>query len=496
MAAKSPTAKIIFGLKVKQLRNQRKMSFADLAEASAMSASYLNEIEKGKKYPAAKKLPALAEALGVSIAELQKPNLYGELNPVGELLSSNFLNELPLDLFKIELSRIIEIIAKAPSEVGAFITTLVDIARNYALREENFYFAALRSYLEMHHNYFEDLEGEVEKFVLEYGLKDTLLTSDTLSKILETDFGYHIVEDGLSGHEALSNVRAVFLPKSRRFLLNGGLNEGQRLFQFGKELGFNYLNLKDRALTSSLMRVSSFGQVLNHFKAGYFSAALLIERQAFVRDLREIFEKPVWDGEGITRLMQEYRASPETVFQRMTNLLPQDFGIRKIFFFRFTHDTVRDSFKIDKEIHLDGRHIPHGNGLREHYCRRWLSTSLLADLRKMQREGIYVSNLVGVQRNRYYGEEEEYLIITLARAHHSKPGQNVSVSFGMLIDETLQQQVHFWNDGNIRSRVVNTTCERCPIMDCEVRAADPIVIEKKERRRAVQSALKKLTEER
>ena len=471
------------------------MSFTDLAAASGMSPSYLNEIEKGKKYPGPKKIPVLAEALGVSASELQQLTLYGELSPVGELLSSNFLNELPLDLFKIELSRIIEIIAKAPSEVGAFITTLVDIARNYALREENFYFAALRSYLEMHHNYFEHLEQEVDRFVQEYGLSDTILTSSVLRKILEVNFGYEIQEDGLSEHEALSHVRAVYLPKKRQFLLNGGLNEGQRLFQFGKELGFNFLGLEDRALTSSLMRVRGFGEVLSHFKAGYFSAALLIDRRRFVSDLKQIFEKPTWDGESITYLMQKYRASPETIFQRMTNLLPQDFGIRKIFFFRFTHDTNNNSFKIDKEIHLDRKHIPHGNGLREHYCRRWLSTSLLEDLHSMQREGIYVSNLVGVQRNRYYGDDADYLIITLARAHHSLSGRNVSVSFGMLIDEDLKRQVHFWDDPNIRSRVVNTTCERCPIEDCDVRAAAPKVIEKKERRRAVQTALKRLTGE-
>ncbi|MEZ4980521.1 MAG: hypothetical protein R2769_02825 [Saprospiraceae bacterium] len=56
-------------------------------------------------------------------------------------------------------------IANAPSKVGAFIATLVDLSRNYALAE-NFYFGALRSYLKLLQlNYFEDLEQEAESFV-------------------------------------------------------------------------------------------------------------------------------------------------------------------------------------------------------------------------------------------------------------------------------------------------------------------------------------------
>ncbi|MEL6358275.1 MAG: helix-turn-helix transcriptional regulator, partial [Bacteroidota bacterium] len=48
MSAKTPNERIIFGLKVKQLRQGQGKSFADLAAATGMSVSYLNEIEKGK----------------------------------------------------------------------------------------------------------------------------------------------------------------------------------------------------------------------------------------------------------------------------------------------------------------------------------------------------------------------------------------------------------------------------------------------------------------
>ncbi|MEL7123790.1 MAG: helix-turn-helix transcriptional regulator, partial [Bacteroidota bacterium] len=147
MKAKTQSDKIIFGLKVKQLRQKKNLSFSELSNKARLSVSYLNEIEKGKKYPKKDKIIALAEVLETSFDELTSPSLGENLAPVSALVRSNFLNELPLDMFGIELNKVVEIIASAPTRVGAFISTLLEISRNYSLAEEHFYFGALRSYL-------------------------------------------------------------------------------------------------------------------------------------------------------------------------------------------------------------------------------------------------------------------------------------------------------------------------------------------------------------
>ena len=165
MNNKNLNQRIIFGLKVKQFRHERGLSFSDLAARTGMSISYLNEIEKGKKFPKIDKVKALAETLDTEYTELISSELTGTFAPVGELLRSNFLNELPLDLFGIELSKVVEIIANAPVRVGAFISTLVEISRNYALGEESFYHSALRAYTELHYNYFEDIERAASLFI-------------------------------------------------------------------------------------------------------------------------------------------------------------------------------------------------------------------------------------------------------------------------------------------------------------------------------------------
>ena len=495
MSTKTQNAKIIFGLKVKQLRLAKKMSFAALAKETGMSVSYLNEIEKGKKYPKEDKIRVLAEMLGTSFDELISTNLTKNLAPVSILLKSNFLNELPLDLFGIELSKVVEIIANAPLRVGAFISTLLDISRNYALREENFYFAALRAYQEMHNNYFEEIEEATDKFIKKYKLPvGGPVSVGSLAKILKEEYGYKITENGLKDYPDLSNLRALFIPKKKKLLLNEDLTDMQKAFHFGKELGFNYLSLKDRAMTSSLMRVSTFEQALSHFKASYFSVALLINRETFIKDLEHFFKKEKWDGEAFLELMNKYQASPEMLYQRLTNIIPSFFGIHKLFILRIVHHLERDTIEIDKELHFSHKHHPHSNGLDEHYCRRWLSVSLLKDLQNIQSGGKYVGTIVGAQRSKFYGTNDEYLCITLARSNYPTPNRNVSVSIGMLINDELRDKVKFIDDSSIGLREVNKTCQRCPIQDCKERAFNPIVIEKKQARQRIDEALKSALE--
>lgn len=493
MSQRTANERILFGLKVKQLRQAKQLNFSEFAKATGMSVSYLNEIEKGKKYPKEDKIRLIANALEVEPQDLTSMDLGKHLSPLSELLSSNFLNELPLELFDIELSKVIEIIANAPMKVGAFISTLVDISRNYSLAEENFYFGALRSYLEMHNNYFE----EIEQAAIEFSEKNKLSEEghvgvDHLSKLLERKFGYTIVENGLAEYPELAHIRSVFLPKRKRLLLNQKLTDMQKAFQFGKELGFNYLNLKERANTAKLLRVNSFEEVLSHFKAGYFSAALLIQRENFVEDVRRLFELPRWDGEFVLNLLRKYQASPEMLFQRITNLLPKYFGLENIFLMRFVHSPTSGRFKLNRELHLNRRHRPHGNALAEHYCRRWLSISLLGDLAKMQSAGTYAGALVGVQRSQFHGTEDEYLTFTIAKPDHPSSNRNVSITVGILVDDNLRKQVNFLDDISIAKKEVNILCERCPIQNCEVRAANATVLEKWERVKNVERVLGKL----
>ncbi|MEM6699703.1 MAG: ImmA/IrrE family metallo-endopeptidase, partial [Bacteroidota bacterium] len=365
-----------------------------------------------------------------------------------------------------------------PAQVGAFITTLVELARNYAMQQESFYFAALRSYLELHNNYFEQLELQVARFIKKYELpKKGLIPTNELADVLEQEFGYHIVENGLDQHPELKNFRSVFLPKKKRLLLNGQLTDRQRAFQFGKELGFSVLKVKERATTSSLLKPKSFNEVLNHSKAIYFSVALLMNEQEFAQDLTHFFQQKKWDGTAFLSIMNKYGASPEMFYHRMTNVLPKVFGLDKLFFIRFTHQEEEDKFQIDRVFHLnDGRHLRQ-NEPSEHHSRRWIALSCLKEIEmRTQTKAIEVS----VQRGKYRETSDEYLCFTIARSNYPTTGKKVSVILGLLVDKHLKKQIHFLDDPSIKRQMVETS---------------PEILKAREERKRVQRALDKLMQE-
>lgn len=432
--------------------------------------------------------------MDVNETELLFPDRDKHLQPVVELLNSNFLNELPLELFGIEFQKIVEIIANAPLEVGAFISTLVELARNYALAEEHFYLGALRSYVELHNNYFPELEEAVINFSSQFSFnphqRDVI---KSLEFILTNSFGYEIIYDGLKKYPELKSIRSVFVPHSKRLLLAPSLSSIQIAFQFGKELGFQYLGLKDRSLTSNLIRISSFTEVLNHFKASYFSCALLIERKSFLEDIKSFFAKEKADLTQMRHLLEKYHASPEMLFQRMTNILPKLLGIDKIFFLRFITKPSNGGFKLDTALHFSIRHQPHINSLNEHYCRRWLSITLLQKLAVANNDSYSVLGnqkiLFDIQRSIFHNSNVDYLCLTMARTAYPEEDKNVSITLGILIDDNSRKKISFVDDESIETRIVNTTCERCPIQDCQERVAPPIVVEEKKKKKLIEETV-------
>ncbi|TPG58457.1 helix-turn-helix domain-containing protein [Hymenobacter nivis] len=468
--------RLIFGLKLRELRQERGLSPAELARGCDVSLSYLNEIEKGKKYPKADKILSFSKFLNVRYDQLISTALPRRLEPIADLLSSKVLQDFPLAMYGLEPAQLFELIANAPAKINAFISTLFEIARNYELRQEHFYLAALRSYQEMHDNYFEDLEQDVRAFVASHQLVPTLTA---LEAILTQEYGYTIDRTALADNAvaAAGRLRSVFQPKTKTLLLLPSLSQGQQAFVLGREIGYNYLGLKERHYASpNPLEVRSFEEVLNNFRASYFASALLMEEDSLVRDLRRLFSAKKWQPAALLALLTRYGVSPEMLLQRFTTLLPKQFGLNSLFFLRFDQPQAAAPYRLTKELHLSRQHNPHGNELNEHYCRRWVSLRLLAEGRALPTEGNAPHLLLGIQRSQYLGTTDEYLCLTLARVGAAtEPAMSVTV--GLRCDDNLRQQLAFLTDPALPLKVVNETCERCPLADCEVRAAPPTQVQ-------------------
>ena len=484
--------KIIFGLKLRQLRMERGLLFDELARKSGISASYLNEIEKGKKYPKTEKIKALAAALDTTEEELKSEELSGSLAPIGDLLRSKFLSELPLHLFGIDRAKVIQMIADAPKHVGAFISTLVELSRNYAVQEGNFYHRAMRAFQELNLNYFENIEKAASDFLDLHGLaRGTAISEKALSKLLIQKHQYRIHYDGLAAHPELQFLRAVFLPKTKELLLNKRLTKTQRCFQMAKELGYHFLGIEARAYTSSLLRVKRFDDVYNHFKVSYFAAAVLIDEQALVSDLRQMFAHTKWTPALLQQLLDKYEVSPQMLLHRIVSILPKHFGLSRLYLIRCTLDKKTQQFKIDRELHLHHSHYPHSNELQEHYCRRWQNIRLSKHLFHGGSQD-HSHALIGAQRIRYFDTDEAYLTFSLTQPAYSSDHHIVSVTLGLLEDDKLKEVVNFWKDEHIHFEIVNVTCERCAISDCAERAVPARFIAEKQKKLAIQKKLDEL----
>ena len=483
-------------MKMRQLRHDKRMSLTELSQKTGVSVSYLNEIEKGKKYPKADKIILLAEAMDVKYDWLVSLTLGHNLDALSDLLESNILSELPLEIFGIGPGDLLELLSNVPEKLAAFISTLVKISRNFEISKEKFYFAVLRSYQEMHDNYFEDIEIAVEKFCKEEKIPlgsspDYVL----LAKILTTRFGYQIEEYTAAERPALQNLRSVLVTKNGpKFLINKQLTAKQKAFTLGREIAYQCLGLHDRPLTSSWVDISSFEQVLNNFKASYFAGALLIHRLRIVKELHNFFAQKTWNGNFLVDLMDQFNATSEIFLHRMTNIAPRYFGLNQLFFLRFDNVSGENRFMLTKEIHLSKLHTPHGT-TTEFYCRRWVSLTILQDLAEIQRAGKYEKPLCAAHISQYMRSGNEYLVLAIARPTHLHANVNTSVSIGFLMNDALKNTVKFLRDPNLHIKLVNETCDRCGALDCNVRMAEPTILRQEQRKEELKKLLADLAEE-
>jgi transcriptional regulator with XRE-family HTH domain len=468
--------RLIFGLKLKQIRTEKKLSLFGLGKLTGLSKSYLNEIEKGKKYPKPDKIALLSEHLEVPYDHLVSLKLDNNLAPIGEILKSKILKEIPLELFGIQEKNLIDIIANAPAKVNAFISTIIKIAQNYNLTRESFFLAALRSYQEAHNNYFEDIEQQVLAFAKAYHIDlNAPIKALELEEILREEFGYHIDNEELSKYDTLAELRNVYIPNKNILLVSEEVSEAQRAFIYAKEIAYNYLKISNRLYTFPWVKFESFDQVLNNFIASYFAGALLIPEKQLIQSLTTFFGKEAWDEGEFLAIMNQFNCSAESFYQRLTNVLPSHFHIKNLFFLRFTHKEHSPKYKLTKELHITQQQSPHANRNNEHYCRRWVSINSVKSL-----EANAIDSSFGIQISSYDDSDNEYLVLASATSDPFRKNVNRSVSIGMLLSSHLKRKIKFVKDASIETRKVGITCESCAIAACDERMAEPWRLEKQQ----------------
>ncbi|OQP53486.1 hypothetical protein A4H97_23545 [Niastella yeongjuensis] len=492
MISENESIRLIFGLKVKALRQEKGLSYQQLADKTGLSLSYVHDIETGKKFPKSDKIIVLAKTLGVDYDYLVSLRASKKLQPIIDLINSDFINAIPWEHFGLTPAALLDLFSNTPDKVTAFISTLLQISRSYQLSKESFYKAALRSYQHLRDNYFEEIEEAVQKFRTQFELEDMIpLEEDRLVSILQR-FDIKINKKKMGNMEALNKLRSYYSLKTKTLFLNKGLSKAQELFLIARELGFQFQQLTDRPYDTVNNHSSSFDTMLNNFKASYFAVALLMPEELFTEDIKRIITQPKWSPKSWMDLISSYNVTPEMMMQRLTNILPRHFGIENLFFLRMNGNKEENRFEMTKELHLSQLHNPYANALHEHYCHRWVSIKSIKRVGELANNKKYRSPIIEAQISEYWQTHNKYLCITIAKPVVKEEPDAVSVTIGLLIDQKLQYTMPFVKDPAIPAFMVHTTCERCGLMDCKERVAQPTVIIEMEKEKKKEAAMQLL----
>jgi transcriptional regulator with XRE-family HTH domain len=470
---------IIFGMKVRQARTEAAMTLSEFAAACELSPSYATEIEKGRKYPRADKIMKMAEVLGKSYDELVSIKLDQSLAYLESTISSSTFQRFPFEEFGLESGDLVTLLTREPEKASALLHAVIGIARRYDLQESEFLRAALRSYQEIHENYFQDLEDAAVTFTAvigrQYGLNGDLpVQRQQLEAVLREQYHYQIDTTAIAEDPRLSNYRAVLVDGKRPYLcVNPALHDCQINFVLAREIGYKYLGIKERSYVSTPNRIDSFSQIHNDYRAAYFGGALLMPRQAVLTDLQHFFNRTQWEPQALTAMFTKYDVTPEMLFYRFSELIPQFYGLRH-HFLRF-HD-LGNRYVLYKQLNMNQLLVPQGIGLHEHYCRRWLSVELLRN--QGNTPATFERPFVGVQMSEFVHTREQFLCLGVARPLTLTPGVQSSVIIGFRVDAELSNAIRFAHDPAIPKVYIHETCERCPLTaeQCSDRAAEPTML--------------------
>lgn len=452
MSISAENIRLIFGLKLKELRSEKKMSLARLSKLTGISKSYINEIENGKKYPKPEKIARFAEAFGVSYEYLVSLKLNKRLSPISDLIRSNVLTELPLDFFGVEPIDLLNLLSAAPIEFTAFVDALIQVGTEYNIRVESLYFSVLRSYQEMHDNYFHEIELAAKATrKKQFANNDKNSLAGNIRTVLETNFKYDIDDDGIKDAEDMQSVRYIFIEgKKPKLLLNVNLNDQQKLFILARELGISTMNLNPRNFTSSWIDTQSFSHVLNNFKAYYFAGAIIMDERIFTKELIDFSKKPTISPSDVLSLMNKSQCSAEPFMLRITNLVPRYFRNTQLFFTRYNEVVKEKSFKMTKILHGSGLKRSAVPSLDIRACQRWATLNAFKILSAAQ----YDQPQCVICKVKFEENPDNYLVISIAQNMLPTKNMNSCTSVGFLINKRLIDKASFINDPSIPQHIV------------------------------------------
>lgn len=313
--------KAFMGVRLKRLREERKLTQQALADALGISLSYLNQIENNQRPLTVPVLLKLNAAFGMDVqlfSDNDDARLIGELREaladptVGENIALADLRELASNMPALARAFISQSrrLKQASEQAAAYAARVGDDRQGEGVSLPSTPFEEVRDFFFASRNYVDALDRAAETVAQELGMPIGRMAS-ALAGRLEVKHGLRLAD---LEEDTDSGVQRKYDPATRTLRLSHRLRAGQQAFQMATQLAF----LEQRELMDALVADGAFSneeaRSLAHIGlANYFAGALVLPYTPFL----QLAERLRYD---IDLLGRDFGVGFETVCHRLSTL--------------------------------------------------------------------------------------------------------------------------------------------------------------------------------
>ena len=312
--------KLFAGAAVRRLRRAAGMTQATMADALAMSASYLNLIERNQRPLTAPIMLRLAERFDFDARTLSGAAPGGGVDALRRRLSDPAFADLTLDKEAIE-----EWIAVAPDAAEAFARAF-DARGSDGIAIRSDPIAPVRHEIERWRNHFADLDAAAETLSDELRIGSGDLYAATSNRLRVA----HQLTIRILPYDVMPSALRRLDLHARQLQISELLDPASRTFA----AAFQLAQLEARAVIDALVAGAAFAEraserLYRRHLTSYFAAAVMMPYARFVRACETT-------GYDVELLQRRFGAGFEQVAHRLTTL--QRVGARGLPFFMMRID--------------------------------------------------------------------------------------------------------------------------------------------------------------
>ena len=447
--------KIFIGPKLRELRHSRSLTQAEMAQQLAVSASYINLIERNQRPASLKFLITLSDNFGLNWRDFSKDTTGLALSDLRLITRDAAFGENLPDIEELRAA-----LDGAPNLVNGFVN-IYNAYRAYGerLAELNEFIApnddpnlgvehSVHDYFRNHNNYFVTIEEAAEKIVSQISSDQGELYV-SLREYLKSHLG---VEVKIMRDEVLGSSLRYFDREKMQLVLSDGLDHTNRVFQMAHMIALiGHIDTLNEEIPKSILSNELAASRCRVELANYFAAAIMMPYEDF-------YEETIQMRYDIERLAARFSVSYEHVCHRLTTM--QRPGKRGIPFFFLRVDRGGN---VSKRFNITPIQLARFGGacpkLDVHYCFR-VPGRILTQIVEMPDHSRYFTINRTVERPSIrYSNQDKRLSVSLGCPVEYAP----ELIYGKSIDPSFTQMI----------TPIGVNCRLCPRQGCEQRAHDP-----------------------